>query len=430
MKTSPASAYWGLRLTILTSVLWSVGLFAGFKTALLANVVATFALAAIGIFRPTVAVFTVAYLACLDSISRMYLIDSGLFRWNALNYLLLVLLFVCLPTVLKASDIHSIILLLFVALLVAGLLVTPDIENGVQHVLNIATSFGILACFMRARRDTSLWLWVAVLNGVAVAIGGLVFYLDPQALRLNPNGWSLFPLAGMFSICLASLKPPRNSVSPFLVLLAAVAFGWTFLSGSRGSTLVALICTLFLIGAEKQRSRRAGYLAVWALVCLGLAVWFATSGQGALHRIEYTFDSDKSITGRSSGRWDLIVAGWRIFLEHPLGVGTGGYSVSFAELGDEHLAFRGFTRQAHAGWIKTLVENGIAGTLIFAAYVCSFAYYGWRRRRQGWLALGLLTSTVLAIYFGFSEFQGKCVWLLAAGAAAVMDARSEGTIHA
>jgi O-antigen ligase len=430
VTTTSNAAYWGIRLTALVALLWCTGLVVGFRTALLANVIVALLLAAVGIFHSSIAVFAVAYLACLDSVARMYLIDAGFFRWNTLNYPLLLLLFVCLPAILKKNDIHTALLLLFVALLLGGLIVSPDLENGVQHILNVVASFGLLACFVRARNEPDLWTWVALVNGVAVAIGGLVFYFDAHVEKLNPNGWALFPLAGIFSICLASLQASRASLRPVLVFLAAVAFGWTMLSGSRGSTLVAAVCLLFLLGAERRLARRAAYVAICVLMCAALAAWFIASSTGALKRLEYTLDSTQSFTGRSSGRWDLIVAGWEIFLDHPLGVGTGGYSSSFLELDDAHLAFRGDYRQAHAGWIKILTENGIAGVLTFVAYVLSFAIYGWRERRHGWLALGLLTTTVLAAYFVFSEFQGKCVWLLAAGAAAAMHARSERMIDA
>ena len=79
-------------------------------------------------------------------------------------------------------------------------------------------------------------------------------------------------------------------------------------------------------------------------------------------------------------------------------------------------AFEGNAMQAHSAWVKTLVENGIPGTALLAAFVASYAFAGWSRRSRDAALLGGLTTAVLGLAFVSTEFMIKGLWFLAMGA--------------
>jgi O-antigen ligase len=117
----------------------------------------------------------------------------------------------------------------------------------------------------------------------------------------------------------------------------------------------------------------------------------------------------------------VAIVGWAIFMGKPLGVGTGGFSGAYANADFDETAFAGTYKQAHSGWIKTLVENGILGIIMLLLYVASFIPTGWRRGKRGTLALGVMVTTILLMAFFSAEFQSKGLWFLAAGATAVLN---------
>src|SRR5205814_7522857 len=126
---------------------------------------------------------------------------------------------------------------------------------------------------------------------------------------------------------------------------------------------------------------------------------FTTLQDRSLSRLRLLVDPNQSLTTRTSGRFDLALGGWYIFKDHPLlGVGTGGFSVTRADLGPrEGLSTWHSTFSAMSGWVKVATENGLPGLLLLGAYVFSFAVSGWRARNPVMLKLGLLVSAVLTV---------------------------------
>jgi O-antigen ligase len=169
--------------------------------------------------------------------------------------------------------------------------------------------------------------------------------------------------------------------------------------------------------------------SVAALVSVVILSQFTTLQDNALNRLHLLVDSRASLSTRTSGRFDLALGGWYIFEDHPFGVGTGGFRVTWAELGRREGLSRfaeGREMAAHAGWVKVLAENGLPGILLLGAYVVSFAVSGWRARNPELLRLGLLVSAILAVAWISSEFQNKPLWFLAAGATVLLDRKSTG----
>jgi O-antigen ligase len=423
---SPA-AIWGKRLSLLSAAVWAAGLAIGFERSLLALTLVGFAAAIVGVARPALGLLGVGMLCTLDSISRAYLLTGGLWRWNTFNYWLLVVMLLSLPFLLHLRDLQTRLLQGMLLLLIIGLAFSADPRTGLQDVLNVVTLFGIMVYFARSERSREIWYWTAVVCGSLAGTGGLVYYLKREGLlEINANAWSFFPLTAIFAITLSfSVTGPRRG-RLLLAMLAAVNAVWVFLSGSRGSFLITLVCLIFIAVQMRKSGRALPILAGALLIALGIASQFVERQSEAVHRFDKLLDSRRSWTSRTSGRSDLALGGWYSFQQHPLGIGTGGFGIAWVNLRQREgmSVFReGVYTPAHSGWIKILTENGVPGILLFSAFVLSFAGIGWRRRREGMFLLGLLVTLSLSVAFLADEFQGKGLWFLAAAVMTVMRRR-------
>lgn len=425
-RRSPAR-FWGLLLILGTSLAWGVARFAGFSSSVALISVASFVLAVVGLWRPPLGLLSVGVLCTIDPLLRTYLLTGGLFRWNTLNYFLILVAVLFLPTLVAARDAPTRLLEALLLVLAVGLAYSAGVKEGIQHMVGATAYFGLRVYVDRARGTASIWFWLAVVSGFVGAGAGLAYNLEPAQVQeiINPNAWVFCPLTFLFLGCIALWAEPVSTGRQFILgALAMVNLAWIFLSGSRGGLLIGLVCLAFMATRPSARSLRVMIAAGVALVGSVLTTLFAAQQGNSLHRIDKMFDSNYSWSGRTSGRYDLARGGWEIFLDHPLtGVGTGGFSKSWAQLRDvEGLStFRlGLESEAHAGWVKTLSENGIPGILLHVAFVGSFAFLGWKGRRRGGLPFGVVVSAILAAAFVSTEFQGKALWLEAAIAASLL----------
>jgi hypothetical protein len=269
-------------------------------------------------------------------------------------------------------------------------------------------------------------LAAAFLTSLLTAVGGLVFLLMKSSLTyINPNAYCFFPLAGLFVVC--AVLPLIRGQQGWLMALIPLALtnaGWTALTASRGAMLIAMFCLLTLLWTLPRMSHRILAITVGCAVGVILLSQFSEEREYSRERLDKTLEAG-DISARTSGRSDLAVMGWRMFLAHPLGVGTGSFGETYAELtirsgGAFHA---GHAMAAHSAWIKTLAENGLAGISALGALVFSFAYVGWQQRRANLLPTGLLVTGVLATALLSTEFQSKPLWLLAAISTAILGQR-------
>lgn len=429
---SPA-AYWGKRLLVLSVAAWVASLAIGYQTAVLVLTLVGFAAAIVGLRRPVLGLLGVSMLCTLDSLSRAYLMTGGVWRWNTFNYWLLVVMLLSLPLLLGLRDLQTRLLQAFLLVLVAGLAFSADLRAGLQDVLNVATLLGLMVYFARSERSPEVWFWMAAVCGSLAGAGGLAFYLRQADLPfINPNAWSFFPLTAIFAIALAFFAGRLRRGRLPLALLAAVNVVWIFLSGSRGSLMIALVCLSFIAMQMRKSGTTLPIVLAALLIALGVASQFAERKDLAVRRYSRLLDTEHSLTSRTSGRSDLALGGWHMFQEHPLGIGTGGFANAWRNTDlrqRERLSgFRpGVYTPAHSGWIKVLTENGLPGVLVFAGFLLSFAVTGWRRRREGLFLLGLLVTLSLSVAFVADEFQGKGLWFLAAAAMTLLRQTSNRT---
>ncbi len=411
---------WGRIFMIGVAAAFLIAPAIGFRGSLALLTALGFTAAFFGYGRPALGVLGLTLLCTIDPMTRHYLAST--IRWNTFNYFLLAVM-VFSPTFLwRVGDPHSKILKVFIALMAIQLVISPAPEEGIQHLLGIVSIFGLMVFVSQAGDDPDLWYMVGVVNGLAGAIGGCVFLLLKSSLPyMNPNAWALFPHCAIFCICLgftASASRPGGQL--ILGSLATINATWAFLSGSRGGILISLVGMAYLLFSMKRTTHRIAALGFSVAIVLVALNGFSQMEDSAIHRITKMMDDEESAAGRTSGRSDLALAAWHMVKAHPLGVGTGAFGETWAEIGFVP-GFSGFKRgevfPAHAAWAKVLAENGWPGMLLLMTYVASFTWSGMRTTRPGGAAFGMLVTAVLCGSFFWTEFQGKAAWLLAAGAA-------------
>lgn len=416
---------WGKGLLISTAIVWAAGLVIGF-TASLAIVAALGVVAMlVGIRVPGVGLIGIGLLCICDPVLRTLVMTGGVLRYNTFNY---AMVFVAVMSAAELARMRSPQLgfaLAFMIVQIVWLAFTAaPLEDAVIGVLNFASYFGLCAFFARASWSGKAWLWQAMIGGVAGAMGGGLFVLKQDGLPyVNHNVWSYLPLTAIFALSLALLRGRVDGRTRLTMqVLIMINAMWIFMSGSRGTMLVAVCCIVFMVIALRKES--AGLLVALGLFILGIGI-SATTEQGSqsLARIEKLLNESEDITGRTSGRADLFKGGWILFTEHPLGVGTGSFMYAWKGMGmREDLAktVAGQRKAAHSAWIATLVEQGLIGIGLFAPFILSFGWKGWMRRHQGLFLLGLWATLTLALSFTATEFASKGTWYLAAAATVML----------
>jgi hypothetical protein len=416
-------------------VMWAGLLFAvaslafGFTMGLRFLTVLGFASALVGLVRPLAGFLGVGLLCTLDAVMRVYLFTGGLFRWNLFNYLLLVAMALAAPRLIRRNDPHGRLLQVLLLVLILGLAWSLDRTLGLLHILAASIYFGILRYLLPFASAPNAWYWLGLINGTVAAIGGAVFFLQRKGLPpIDANALSYFPLTGLLSCALAYRFVPNSG--PRARLLERLAIGnayWVFLTGSRGGLLVAVFGLGWLVTQISGRRARLAFFG-WVLLlgCLILPA-FRDAGH-PFERLSWSLDPSYTVSERTTGRSELVLAAWRVFRERPFGIGTGSFPKTWARLSGDPASdgryARGLERDAHSAWFKVLAENGFVGELLLLAFVFSFAAVGWMRRhqRRGVLALGVLATGSLSLAFATTQFQGKGLWLLAAGVAALLHA--------
>lgn len=426
---------WGLFLAVSCAGVSAVGMVAGFIPALAALTALGFAMAIYGLNKPGIGLMGISMLCTLDPLSRALLFAHGPFPWNTFNYWLLLVLLLSIGFLLKLNDLQSRLMQLFTVLLLYGLLFTPSLEVGVEAILNTIAYFGLLVYFYRNNRSDEGWYWQGVVSGVLGAAGGFVYYIQQNRLPyVNENAWAYFPVTAIFAICLGfRYAPQRGKGQLYLGLLAILNLTWIFLSGSRGTLITGLICMVFLIASMRSKVQRLGYIVIGATIVSAVIILFGARNEYAMKRIDKMLNPSESMVGRTSGRSDLALGGWYIFLENPFGVGTGGFSSAWSKMGYRE-TLSGFSygqnKEAHSGWIKILAENGFLGFLVLGVFVVSFGYAGWQKRRKELFRLGGFITILLSLAWVSTEFASKGLWFLIAGATALLHMKSDTVSYA
>jgi O-antigen ligase len=416
-----SAAVWARPLAAFVGIVFLASPVLGFPRSVTFLTYAGLAVVIAGFRFPVLGLLGVALLCTLDAVSRNYVPSSVIWRWNTFNYLLLAATVVLAFKCVSFRNIQSKLLAGLVLVLAIGMISSLSPPDGYQHIRGAVAFWGLLVFCERGGVRGDTWFWAGIVSGVAGATGGFAYFLaDPNVQReINKNALSYFPLTAMFVCCLAlTYRETSHMRKVILVSLTTISGGWVFLTGSRGSSVIAALCLIFALLQIRSTGLRLAFALVGTVAIAYASTRFESEGGRSAARVQKLFDSSYSLSGRTSGRSDLAIAGWYLFLENPvLGVGTGSFAPKWARLIDlpglSTYKF-GEQQQAHSGWIKTLAENGLPGFVFLGSFVASFAVQGWKRKPDGLFFLGCWITLVLGLAFLSTEFQGKGLWLLAA----------------
>jgi hypothetical protein len=397
------------------------------RVALTALMLGAFLAAVVGLRVPVVGLLGLGLLCTLDAMATPLLLTGGLWRWNTLNYWLLAVTLLFAPLLMRHRDARLGTLVALLCWLAIGLAWSPDVAGGAQHMLGAVALFGMLVYFLRASQFRGSWYWLAVVNGVTGLAASLAFLRQQSTLPyLNENIWSHAPVLGTLSVVLAFAASSLSRRRQLLLAgLAAANAGMVFLSGSRGNLAIVLVALLAIALLTPSLGQNLTVLIASVLLGTGVISQFPSLEERTIGRLEIMVNSHESARRRTSGRFDLALGGWYIFQEHPMGAGTGAFPRRWAELGvrkDISSFKRGVPMSAHAGWVKTLAENGIPGMILLITFVSSFAVAGWRGRGWHLRVLGVTVTSVIGVGLLSTEFQSKSLWFLAAGATVLLAA--------
>jgi hypothetical protein len=406
----------GKVLTAVALTSFGITVTGGFDTAVYVLSLAALAAVVGMLWSPPVGLLGVTLMCTLESPMRAYLFEQMGLRYNSFNYLMLAVAAIGFPAVWAFRDIHTRLLAAFGVVLALQLLPSPNLTGGIVTMLEIIAVFALIGVYLRGLVHRNVLYWTAIVNATASAAVVFGYLYFPPPAPMNENALGQVIIGGLASMALAvSVRGTGgNWILPASLVTANVVAA--FLTGSRGGFLLAIILGGYIM-VMLPRVTAKMYLLLLALVVFGWsAARFSNQYSVTVEKWSRLLDPTADISYATSNRSDLAIVGWRLFLDKPMGNGTG----AFSEL-DDYISVINLRRAAHSAWIKTLAENGIPGMVLLILYVSSFV---WGRKTSAapvskWL--GVLVATTLGTGFVFIEFQSKGLWMLAAGASVLLN---------
>jgi O-antigen ligase len=196
------------------------------------------------------------------------------------------------------------------------------------------------------------------LNPKVIASNQLEDYFRVNSLFFDPNIYGRFLAIVMVLLSAWLLWARRQREVVAGTLLLAVLWGGLVLTFSQ-SSFAALLIGLAVLGAMRWSVR-------WALVLSGAAlvvgVAFVALAPGAVH---LELGNSKSADKATSGRYDLIKGGVKLFTDAPLaGQGAGSFAREYRRA--EHVSPERAASASHTIPITVAAEQGAIG---LAAYL-------------------------------------------------------------
>jgi len=203
----------------------------------------------------------------------------------------------------------------------------------------------------------------------------------------------------------------RQIVTTVLLSIALVSQAVAILlSGSRGATISASICSILLIlwfVFSAEGSVRAGTVRI-LLISLGLVALLGIGGAYAVIalRFSHMIEEPEAVISRV----EIWRASWRLLAAHPLGVGPGCYGLAFQRFQPPGFgAMRNY--HAHCDYLEVLCELGIIG-LIPSAGLAALFFSGITRRIRrksgaysSWMWRGALLAVCAGLLHAFVDFN-------------------------
>jgi putative inorganic carbon (hco3(-)) transporter len=268
---------------------------------------------------------------------------------------------------------------------------SSDISRALEPIVFFYVPFAVLfVLLVRVAWTTRLAAWtLGVLVAVAVALVGVGFWeygtkhllLNPRVINSNafesyfrvnslffdPNIYGRFLIIVMIAIAAVVAWTARAKVAAAGALLLALLWAGLVLTFSQ-SSFVALLVGLAVIAAFRWGGRRA-LTATAVVAVIGAAVVLLAPGA-----LRLDLGSDKSVQDATSGRYDLIAGGGRLFADKPIaGWGSGSFRREYRR--SENTSAQRATNASHTIPVTVAAEQGIIG---LAAYVALLLAALWR----------------------------------------------------
>jgi O-antigen ligase len=209
------------------------------------------------------------------------------------------------------------------------------------------------------------------LNPKVIASNQLEDYFRVNSLFFDPNIYGRFLALVMLLVVAWVLWTQRARAVAAGVLVLAVLWGGLVLTLSQ-SSFAALLVGLAVLGGMRWSARRAVALA-GATVAVGAAVVLLAPGA-----LRLDLGSSRSADAATSGRYELVAGGRRLFAERPLeGWGSGAFARQYRRA--EDVSAERATSASHTIPVTVAAEQGVPGLLAYLALIaCAF----WRLFRR------------------------------------------------
>jgi len=265
------------------------------------------------------------------------------------------------PARLVKNNAAPVLLVIFFLAMLPGFFVSPLNPYGVSKALAIGIALILLlapSAFISTTYAIRVTIRILLVLGggisVLLLVSGGEFAFGRQSLfGLNPIG--IARVAALFlalGIPLLFIRFTGDKVTrAFLFVGAPLALLATVETGSRGPLLSATvsIAVIFLI-VLARRGIGPGTLVMVAGACATAFVILSFFADVGLDRITQ---------GSDSGRYNLYELAFRIFLEHPNGVGWG----NFAQFAPGYSPVDGYILYPHNLFLELAVEGGLAAVV-------------------------------------------------------------------
>ena len=201
------------------------------------------------------------------------------------------------------------------------------------------------------------------LNPKVIASNQLEDYFRVNSLFFDPNIYGRFLAIVMLLVAAWLLWARRQRDVVAGALLLAVLWGGLVLTFSQ-SSFTALLVGLAILGAMRWSVRWALILSGGALV---IAVVFVALAPGAVH---LELGNSKSADKATSGRYDLIKGGLKLFKRAPLvGQGSGSFAREYRRA--EHVSPERAASASHTIPVTVAAEQGVIGLVAYLALLAA-----------------------------------------------------------
>jgi O-antigen ligase len=201
------------------------------------------------------------------------------------------------------------------------------------------------------------------LNPKVIASNQLEDYFRVNSLFFDPNIYGRFLAIVMLLLAGWLLWARRQRDVVAGAVLLAVLWGGLVLTFSQ-SSFTALLVGLAILGAMRWSVRWALILSAGAVV---VAVVFVALAPGAVH---LELGNSKSADKATSGRYDLIKGGLKLFKRAPLvGQGSGSFAREYRRA--EHVSPERAASASHTIPVTVAAEQGLIGLVVYLALLAA-----------------------------------------------------------